>query len=204
MSAALAEVWNEALPEILNRVTGVGVWTALKSSVPVAYENDQLVLGLPSQDSQLMGHLRLPQVRSAVENLMRHKLRGDVNLVVINGTTESDWTTEKKRQEERRKLQQQALDRQKREISAGRSWDGIYDQLSRAYAALPNRSMPQVRARYLLQSVDIVAEALTETPINDELAERNYARCLERIAQYCEVPSTIVALKVLERTFQSQ
>lgn len=200
--AAIAEAWKETLPEIMDRVTGVGVWTALKSSVPVAHEDNMLVLGLPSDDSELMGHLRLPQVRSAVETLMGKKLNERINLVVINGTAEADWATEKKRQEERRKLQQHALDRQRAEILAGKSWEQVYDQLTRTYASLPNRSMPQVRARYFLEAVEVVATALQETPITDDLAERNFARCLERIAQYTELPSAYVALKVLDQSFK--
>jgi hypothetical protein len=200
--AAIVEAWKETLPEIMNRVTGVGVWTALKSSVPVALEEDMFVLGLPSHDSELIGHLKLPQVRSAVESLIGQKMATRVNLVVINGTTEADWITEKKRQLERRKLQDQALARQKAEIAAGQSWDTVYDQLSRAWAALSNRSLPQNRARFYNEATEIVANALLETPINDDLAERNFARCIERIAQYTEVPSTIVAAKVLERSFQ--
>lgn len=199
--AALAQAWSETLPEIMNRVTGVGVWTALKSSVPVALEDDSLVLGVPSSDSELIGHLKLPQVRNAVESLMGQRLNRRVNLVVINGTAESDWETEKRRQMERRKLQDQALARQKAEVAAGKSWDTVYDQLSRAYSALPNRSLPQNRAKYFNEAVEIVAQALLDTPINDDLAERNYARCLERIAQYTELPSTFVALRVLDRSF---
>ncbi|MBL8068564.1 MAG: hypothetical protein JNM28_08945 [Armatimonadetes bacterium] len=199
--AALAQAWSETLPEIMNRVTGVGVWTALKSSVPVALEDDSLVLGVPSSDSELIGHLKLPQVRNAVESLMGHRLNMRVNLVVINGTAEADWETEKRRQMERRKLQDQALARQKAEVAAGKSWDTVYDQLSRAYSALPNRSLPQNRAKYFNEAVEIVAQSLLDTPINDDLAERNYARCLERIAQYTELPSTFVALRVLDRSF---
>lgn len=199
--AAIAEAWKETLPDIMDRVTGVGVWTALKSSVPVALEEDSLVLGLPGSDSQLIGHLKLPQVRSAVETEMGRRLNQRVNLIVINGTTEADWETEKKRQHERRKLQDQALARQKAEILAGKSWDTVYEQLSRKYAEIHNRSLPQNRARYFQEAIEIVAEALIETPINDDLAERNYARCLERIAQYTELPSAFVALKVLEKSF---
>lgn len=199
--AALAEAWSETLPQIMDRVTGVGVWTALKTSVPVALEEDSLVLGIPSNDSELIGHLKLPQVRNAVESLMSKKLDLRVNLIVINGITEADWETEKRRQVERRKLQEQALARQKAEVAAGRSWETVYEQLSRANATLANRSLPQVRARYFNEAVEIVAQALLETPINDDLAERNYARCLERIAQYTELPSTFVALKILERSF---
>lgn len=197
----VAALWKEALPEIMQNVTGRGVWTALKVSVPIAYEDQSLILGLPSEDTELAGHLRLPQTKRAVETAMSARLNSQVNVRIIAGTTLEDWETEKKRDEERRKLQDQAIARQKREIAAGKSWEGIYDQLSRAYAATSNRSLPQVRAKFFIEAVDIVANALIETPITDDLAERNYARCLERIAQYTELPSTLVAVKVMERAF---
>lgn len=196
-----AEVWNEVLPGIMKEVTGVGVWTALKASIPIVQEDGVFVLGLPPQDSDLAGHLRIPASRRAIETAVASKINQKVDLRVINGTALSDWETEKKRDEERRRLQDQAVARQKIEIAAGKSWDQIYDQLTRSYSALQNRSMPQVRAKYLLEAVEIVASALGEMPINDDLAERNYARCLERIAQYADVPSTLVALKVLEKSF---
>lgn len=198
----IAEVWKEALPEVMQNVTGRGVWTALKVTVPIAYEDKNLILGLPSNETELAGHLRLPQTRRAVEEAMAGHLNERVTLRVISGTTEEDWETEKKRDIERKKLQDQAIARQKKEVAAGKSWESVYEQLSRAYAGLTNRSLPQVRAKFFLEAVEIVANALIETPITDDLAERNYARCLERVAQYSELPSTFVAMKVMEKAFQ--
>lgn len=195
-------IWKETLPEIMGNVTGVGVWTALRASVPIAFEEGQLVLGLPSQDTELTGHLRLPQTRRAVEVTMGQKLGETVTLRIIGGTTEQDWETEKRRDAERKRLQNQAIERQKKEIAAGRSWESVYEQISRHYSSLQNRSLPQVRAKFFLDAIDIVANALIETPITDDLAERNYARCLERVAQYTELPSTLVAMKVMEKAFQ--
>ena len=92
--------------------------------------------------------------------------------------------------------------RARREVEAGTSWETIYEQLSRKYAATPNRSLPQNRARFFMDAVTIVAQALQEQPVTDDLSERQFARCIERIAQYSEVPSTIVATKVLEKSFE--
>ncbi|MCU0315018.1 MAG: hypothetical protein MUC92_00335 [Fimbriimonadaceae bacterium] len=198
----VAQVWDEALPEIMKGVTGVGVWTALKAAKPIVFEEGVFVLGLDSHESELAGHLRLPHSRQTVETVTARHLNSRVTLRIINGTTLHDWQTEKKRDEEKRKLQEQAVARQRAEIAAGKSWDTVYEQLSREYAALPNRSLPQNRARFFMQAVQIVADALLETPITDDLAERQYARCLERISQYCEIPSVFVALKVLEKSFE--
>lgn len=196
------EIWSEALPDIMNDVTGVGVWTALKASVPIALEEGQFVLGIPSADSELIGHLKIPSSRRAIETKIGKSVNENVNLRVIIGTTDSEWETEKIRDAEKRKIQDRALQRHKDEVAAGKSWEQIYDQLSRNYASMANRSLPQVRAKYLTDAVSIVSQALTEMPVADDMAERNYARCLERIAQYADVPSTIVAIKVLEHTFE--
>ena len=108
---------------------------------------------------------------------------------------------EKVRDAEKRRLLEQALARERAQVAAGASWEGVYEQLSRRYAETPNRSLPQYRAKYFLDAVNLIVEALQNTPINDELAERNYARCLERVSQYSEIPSALVAVKVLEKSF---
>ena len=99
-------------------------------------------------------------------------------------------------------MQEQALDRARKEAASKNTWEGTYELLSRKYAETQNRSLPQIRARFLMEAVEIVAEAMIETPVTDDLGERNFARCIERIAQYTEVPSALVADKVLQRAFE--
>lgn len=197
----LAAVWSELLPDIKRNVTGVGVWTALNACRPVTVEDGTVIIGLPSGETELAGHLRLAQTRRAIEDALAKGLGQPVTLRVIDGTSEQDWEIEKKRDAEKRRLQEVALARHRAELAAGVSWEGVYEQISRKFAATPNRSLPQNRAKFFLEAVDIIVEALLEAPITDEMAERNYARCLERVAQYTELPSVLVALKVLEKSF---
>lgn len=197
----IGAVWKEAVPDIMRQVTGTGVWTAIRSATPIAYDEGTFVLGLDGRDSELAGHLRLAQPKRVIEDTIGRYLNEKVTVRIIQGTEPGDWELEKKRDAEKRRLQEEALNRQRAEIASGKSWDKIYEQLSRLYAGMTNRSFPQNRAQFFNQAIDVVSQALIETPITDDMAERNYARCLERIAQYTEVPSTIVALKVLERTF---
>ena len=198
----LAEVWAEILPDLRKGVTGVGVWAALNASRPIVVEDGFLILGLPSKEIELAGHLRLAQTRKLIETEAGRLLEQALNLRVIEGVTAEDWATEKIRDGEKRRLQVQALARARAQVQAGTSWEGIYEQLSRKFAETTNRSLPQNRAKFFMEAVEIVAAAVRETPITDDLAERNYARCLERVSQYSEVPSTLVAVKVLEKTFE--
>ena len=200
MTADAQVIWNEVLPEVRNGVTGVGVWQALNATVAVASENQFFVIGLPPELSDLAGHLRLPQTKSLIERLVGQKLGQPVTLRVIDGIAGQDWENAKRRDVEAAKLQSQAMARQRADIQARSNWEVVYEQVSRKYAGLANKSMPQVRAKFFDECVDLMVESLKTIPKDDENGERNYARCIERIATYADLPSTFVALRVAERT----
>ncbi|HRF60392.1 MAG TPA: hypothetical protein PLH94_10845 [Fimbriimonadaceae bacterium] len=63
--------------------------------------------------------------------------------------------------------------------------------------------MPQNRAKFFIEAVEYIADARSRITTDDDLSERNYARCLERVSQYTELPSVLVALKVLEAMGES-
>lgn len=192
-------VWSEVLPEVRNGVTGVGIWQALNATVAVAFENNQFVIGLPPELGDLAGHLRLPQTKSLIERMVGTKLGSTVSLRVIDGITLTDWENAKRRDIEALKLQEQAMARQRADIQARSNWEVVYEQVSRKYASLQNKSMPQVRAGFFEDCVALMVESLKTIPKDDENGERNYARCIERIATYADLPSTFVALYVSQK-----
>jgi len=196
--SGVAETWAEALPEIRKGVTGVGVWTALNTCRPIAVEDNVLVLGVPSQETELAGHLRMPQTRKLIESEFGRRAAVTVELRVIEGTDQEAWERVKRRDQEARRLQEAAMERARAEVSSRTNWDQVYETLSRKYAAIPNKSVPQNRAKFYKESVDYLAQSRKEQTSRDELGERNFARCIERLAQYSELPSTLVALAVLQ------
>src|SRR5688572_28003497 len=197
--ADLAEIWKKTLPEIRNGVTGVGVWTALNTARPLAVEDGVLILGLPHTDMELSGHLKLPATKRIIESLIGAELGSPISLRVIDGNTAEDWETAKRRDVEARRLQDQAMTKLRAELTSKSNWESVYEQLSRRFAAIPNKSMPQNRARFYEEGIELIAEARKGQKDSDDLGERNFARCLERLAQYADVPSTVVARHVLER-----
>lgn len=195
MSKAV-EIWQEIMPEIKNAVTGVGIWTALNQSKAVALEDGIFVLGLPHESNELSGHLRMHATKMLIERTVSTKLGSQIELRVIDGVSENDWEIVKRKDNEARRLQQLAIERARAEIESRTSWDSIYDQLSRVYASFPNRSLPQYRARFLREAVKLIRDARDAQPITDDLGERNYARCLDRVSQYTELPPVLIALYV--------
>ena len=197
--ADVAEIWAKSLPVIKQGVTGVGIWTALNTCKPLLVENGMFVLGLPHEDSELAGHLKLASTKRLSEQTIAPYFDGPMTLRVIEGTTLADWDLEKRRDAEKQRLNQQSMEKLRAELQARSSWDQIYDQLSRKYAAVSNKSLPQNRARFFEEGVELIAEARKGQTSFDDLGERNFARCLERLAQYAEIPSALVAREVLQR-----
>jgi hypothetical protein len=197
--AELAEVWSEALPTIRQGVTGVGIWAALNATKPLLIVDNVAILGLPHEDSELAGHLKLPNVRRLIDKELSDRLGQPTTARIIDGVTLEDWERTKKRDAESRRLQEVALNKMRSELAAKSNWDSVYEQLSRRYAAVTNKSLPQNRARFLEEAIELVAEARKNQQQYDEMAERNFARCIERVSQYADVPSTIIAVQVLQR-----
>ncbi|MDR3692112.1 MAG: hypothetical protein P4L46_22215 [Fimbriimonas sp.] len=194
-----AEIWKQALPSIMQGITGRGVWAALNAVQPIAYEDDVLVIGIPHVDSELAGHLRLPATKRIMEIAVSKVLGKNTAVRLIDGTHASDYELAKRRDVERRRLQEAEMVKMRAEMAAKSSWETIYEQLSRRFAAVSNKSLPQNRARFYEEAVALIADVRRSQESFDDLGERNFARCLERLAQYSEVPSTLVASDVLRR-----
>jgi len=197
--ADVVEIWKQTLPTAIQSVTGRGVWAALNAARPIAYEDGVLVIGLPYGDNELSGHLKVQSTQRLIESTASRAVGSPVRLRVIEGTTLEDYEIAKRRDAERRRLQEAEMAKLRVEMQARTSWDSIYDQLSRRYAAVPNKSLPQNRARFYEEGVELLAEARKGMTNFDDASERNYGRCLERLAQYTEIPSSLVATEVMRR-----
>lgn len=197
--ADLAEVWKQSLPTIQGQVTGRGVWAALNAAVPVAIEDNVLVIGLAHQDSELAGHLRIPATVRLMEQIVSKATGTQTKVRVIDGTTQADYEVVKRRDAERRRLQEAEMQKMRSELQARTTWDSVYEQLSRRYAAVSNKTLPQNKARFLDEALALVADGRKEQTNYDDMGERNFARCIERVAQYTDLPSTLIATLVLER-----
>ena len=195
-----ADIWKDALPIIMKGVTGRGVWAALNAVQAVALEEDQLIVGIPHGDSELAGHLRLPQTKRIMEVAVSHIMGKPFGIRLIDGLRPEDYELAKRKDADRRRLQEAEMTKMRAEMAAKSSWETVYEQLSKRYAAVTNKSLPQNRARFFEEAVELIAEARRGQGTYDDLGERSFARCLERLAQYSEIPSTIVAAHVLQKS----
>jgi len=134
--AELTEIWKDLLPKLREAVTGVGVWTALNASRPVAYEDGVLVIGVPHEDAELAGHLKVVTTKRILETYATRALGQPIQVKIIDGVAQSDWEAQKRRDAEARRLQELNMNKMRAEMTARSNWESVYDQLAYRCSAL--------------------------------------------------------------------
>lgn len=198
--SSVAEAWSAALPEIRNGVTGRATWNALNVAKPLAIENGVLILGLEHKDRELIGHLNAAAVRRLIETEVGSRVGQAISVRIIDGATPADWERTKRKDQEAERLRDEAREKMKAELQAKSNWETVYESLSRSFGSMQNKTLPQNRAKFLDEAIQLVVDTRLQITERDDLSERNFARCLERVAQYTEIPAGIIAHMVMSRT----
>jgi hypothetical protein len=189
--------WRNALDGIKREVTGRTVWVALDSVVPIAVEGEVAVLGVPPEQSTMLGHLRATPTKRAIQRHLSEQLGRSVAVQIISGDTLDAWEKVKEREAHVTRLQEKEYEKARTTRQKDMLWEGAYEELSRIFARVSNKGLPQRRARFLVEGVNAIVEATKEQGKLDEIGERNLARLIDRLATYAEVGSTQVGLMVL-------
>src|SRR5665213_3419630 len=116
--AELVEVWKELLPKLREAVSGVGFWTALNASRPVALEDGILVIGIPHEDAELAGHLKVQSTKRLLEVQASRALGVPIQVKIIDGISQADWDAQKRRDAESRRLQEASMNKMRAEMNA--------------------------------------------------------------------------------------
>lgn len=200
----IVAAWRRSLDEIKREVTGRTLWQALDAVVPITMEGDTVILGVPHLESSMIGHLKSVTTMRIMERKLNAALGQEIKITIISGTDMADWEGVKARDSEVQHLQQREYSKAFETKAKEKLWDSTYEKLSRIYAAIPNKGLPQKRAKFLVEGVDEVAAAVNELgPELDDVGERSLARLIERIASYTDVGATEVALMVLQKLGQA-
>jgi hypothetical protein len=197
MNQELEAVWSNVRERVKERVTGRSLYQALDLLTPIVMEGETLVLGMPSEHALLASHLNAPTVRRWMELFLEEAYGFRPQIVIIEGTTLQDWHLYQRKQAERQRLTETTMRKQAQETRAYTSWEGVYEQVGRAFASTPSRSLATSRARYLQEALQIVREAMQHLPLEDEMDERQLNRIIERIATNVDAPAALIAWLLL-------
>ncbi|HLK60349.1 MAG TPA: hypothetical protein VKU00_27560, partial [Chthonomonadaceae bacterium] len=189
-----------------DRVNSRSFWEAVESTHPITIENDTLVVGLDTMDINRASHIQHSAHAHTVQQVLEEVFHQPLELRLIEGTTLADWEATKEREarmaEMREASQMRPGTAARPQAPAGYTdpWEALAEQVTRLYSQVPNRALPQNKARYANEALYTLVEAMdTLYPDDpDDIAERGLARVLERIAGNSEIPAPMLAFE-LER-----
>jgi hypothetical protein len=194
----LPQIWSRIAGEAKNRVTNRSFWETIEKTVPLAMEDDTLIIGLNVRDFNLAGHLTSADHRNALDRCASEIVGRPVRVRVIEGDTLAELAATRRREQAAIAMRERHFEERRTVEAEAQSWDVVYEQVARAYSGCPNRQLPQGKARYLADMLYVLSEAVDRLFAGEpsETAERQLARVIDRVATNADVPSTLVALEL--------
>lgn len=185
---------------------------ALRFSRALAIENESLLVAcIEPTNASLIGYLNAAITYNHVRRILSELYGKPLDFRIISGASLADWQTIKEAEEKMRK--RRAGGRAVADVQAtidtstlatmtnpDEIWDTTMEILSRNWSSTESRTYPQVRARYLLEQLLVVARAedISRAAGNtDETFQRSLARALERLASITGVEVNIVAVEYM-------
>ena len=191
-------IWGKTVEIVKDRVNNRALWEALEVSYGITIEDGVFIAGLPAHSFNQSGHINKSEHKNTIEKALTFVAGAPLSLRLIEGVTLADWQAAKERDAAIAKAKSASYDRRDREEATSQSWDTLADQIQRAYSATPLRQLPQVKARFAMEMLIRLNEAMTalypENP--DEITERQLAKVIDKIAGCADVPSAVIAFEL--------
>jgi len=202
-----SELWTKTVDRVKDRVNSRSLWETMEKAIGIAVEDGVFIVGLNARIFNEAGHMTASDHRNAIEAAASSLAGLPLKLRVIEGDTLADWVATKKNDARIAAMRVATYDRRDRMQAEAQNWDTLYDYVARTYSSTPMRQLPQAKARYLTDMLYVLSDAMDqlypEQP--DEPTERHLARIIDKVAQNCEIPSTILALELQRlRVWQKQ
>lgn len=198
-SMDLQWVWKEVRKRVFIKLPfSLGVADAMEAAIPIALDDDVFVCGLAPRDFPLSGHLHADNVRNTIENILRQASRRYIRFEIIEGTTLAEWNTIKERQRRAHAAVIAMAEQKLEEHHFEDVLNQIVSELRARITSVRDRTLPQVRARLMLEIVPQLSDAEEMLFAEQETHDRRRAmsRAIDRIAGFLEVPPLTLAIEI--------
>lgn len=198
----VSAIWQRVVEEVKTRVVLPALWRAMEGARPLTVDENRFILAFPPQAAHGAGLLMDAKNLNIIEQTLSEVAGQPWRLKIIHGETLEDWAQQKQREQEQAAFTRSMQERRRREVGVEQNWEAVGERLTRRYAELPLRGLPQTQAAYLEEALDVLAEAMTRLMPADpvEADQRGLARVLDKVADRSGVPAPMIAFLLRQRT----
>ncbi len=190
------QAWLQAAERVKDQIVSPTLYRALELGVGVTLDGDYFVLGFAGPDMPMASHLRSSQNMATIEQCISEVLNTKVRLRIIEGTTEDDYEHYKQQMAAREASAATVSERREHERVIQLAWEEVGEKITRAYARLHLRQLPQSKAQIIKHGFEMINEAvnrLNYSESSDEIHKRSLARVFEKFGTAVQVPSALLA-----------
>lgn len=197
----LETLWQEVNQALHRGPINRPFWEAARAAVPLAIEDETLILGFQPKDMRHASYLETTVNKNRIQEVLQARTGKRMDIKCIEGATAEAWENTKAREREQEdKLRADYVQLRAHRTSL-EAWGELSQRLTNLYATTRARSLPIVQATLLVKCLPMLFELDTELRSEDPdatmLHDRELNRLFDKIATFCDLPACQVALEYM-------
>ena len=197
----LEKLWQGVIEGLHKGPVNRSLWQAVQKAKPITIEDGTLIIGFNPRDMRFAGYLQTAPNRSRIQEIIMARTGHRLELRVIEGDTIEDW----RRVKQIERLAEERAEEQVRELEARREsvreWADLNEDLIKLFSSTAARRYPINLARMFAKALARVYETDTRVRESDPQGapfhDRELNRICDKLASYCDLPATMVAVEYL-------
>lgn len=195
------ELWQAVIAGLHRGPINRSLWDAAAHAKPLCIEDATLIIGFNPRDMRHAGYLQTASNRARIQEILLARTGHRLDVRIIEGDTVEAW----RRVKQVERLTEERAEDHVREVEARaasvRAWADLNDALIKFFTSAQARRYPINQARMLIKALSMVYETDTairvEDPDGKVFHDRELNRICDKLATYCDVPPTLVAIEYL-------
>ena len=195
------QLWEEMTQLLHKGDLNPRLWEAVGAVTPLVVEADTVIVGLEPADMQHASYVGTGQNKAQLQDLLEQVAGRRLDIRVIPGTTMASWERTKKREaagEEKAVAKGHTRTAQKDIREMWRlGLEDVVKVFTGSRARARGTDLARLMVKALARTYEVEQAAREEAPDDEELHDQQVNHIIDRIATYCDVSATVVALEYL-------
>jgi len=197
----LVALWQKVNAELHKGDIDRSLWEAAQTALPLAVDNEVLILGFKPGDMRLGGYLTTPAKRTQIVGIIQRLCGRRLDIQVIEGQSADDWEKYKQRHEAQADQTLERAHFRTQHKGALAVWEGLAADLHKLFTETQQRRFAEQLARLLIRALPLLAEAEEKAremePEAEQLHFTHLNRSFDKLSTYTDIPAPIVALEYM-------